>query len=114
MGSQHPLRDERGLHLKAWRGNSHFWTIMFSANSQGSLTGHLSAKRAIIARVHTAEEYERILETKIPILPACLRQPVAAALEVRALASLSSGQARGCELGASQGCKHARQIELST
>ena len=77
------MRDHRGLHLKVWLGSSDSWTVLFSANSRGSLTGHLSALRPAIGPVDSREEYQSILEREIPHMPACLREPIAAAVVVR-------------------------------
>ena len=87
LGAKQPVRDHRGLHLKVWKGSTDSWTVLFSANSRGSLTGHLSAVRPAIGPVDSQEEYVRILETQIPHMPACLREPIAAAVVVRTSSS---------------------------
>ena len=83
MAAEHVLRDERGLHIKAWAGKAYMFRLVLSQNSQGSVTGNLSAERARLATLHTQADFDRELGAQFPHVPASLRRLIAASVVVR-------------------------------
>ena len=83
VAADHVLRDERGLHIKAWGGRAHMFRLVLSENSQGSVTGNLSAERAHLASLHTQADFDGALGAQFPHVPASLRRLIAASVVVR-------------------------------
>ena len=58
---------------------------MLSANTAGSVTGNISAFRAVLAPMQTEADYLKLLEEYVPHMPVSLRKLIAAAVLVRPL-----------------------------
>ena len=65
-------------------GRSRLFRIVLAENSQGSVTGNLSAERAVLGPLETLGDYDQLLGWQFPHMPASLRRLIAAAVVVSA------------------------------
>lgn len=83
MAAEHVLRDDRGLHVKAWTGRDMIFRLVLGQNSQGSVTGTLNSDRWRLAGLNTLADFQACLDHQFPHVPASLRRLIAASVVVR-------------------------------